>query len=240
MKRMMFFFAAAAAIVSGCGYNPGCECGTLLLDRTDSLHAVQTVVLTDVKRLIPVEQDATLGGRLAVRTIGDVRTTQSHITEIVSHSGGGANDYLRGGECERFFESAGANLEEAKRGIHPLKKSYVVHSILAAMDDLAEAPGCKRKRCIVVSDLAENSDLFSVYSQKEIDLLEHHPEQLIGKINKAYPRTLSYEGIEVFFVHEGSMADDTRFYLMSKLLSDFLSSRSATVHAPVGSIDEVR
>jgi hypothetical protein len=81
----------------------------------------------------------------------------------------------------------------------------------------------------VRTDLAENSDLLSVYRSSDIIELQKYPDKIIEKLrNKIEPENL--KGIAVYFVYKPKNEEDNkRFLLMVSLFKKILETNGAKV-----------
>jgi len=124
------------------------------------------------------------------------------------------------------IDSAIHHIQE--RNTRETNHSQVFYALSIALGELSKSH-TDRKFLIVLSDLAENTDGFSVYKPGMLDLLKANSDSMatILHLNRL-PKSL--KGITVYFVHAPqNLVDDERFGVISTFLRLILEEREAKV-----------
>jgi hypothetical protein len=140
-----------------------------------------------------------------------------------------SNPSRRDNEIAKFKSDFIDRLNAVSQTDIGLPNSCIYGPMVRELNRLSKSQA-KRRIAILYGDCRHNMPEFSVYQQKDLELLKQHPEEvreLFEKLEK--PGTLT--GIEVYFIFEPrTEQENISFKLMAKLFQDILTDAGAKVY----------
>lgn len=139
-----------------------------------------------------------------------------------------ANPYKRNKDLKRFKLQIDSSLNTLYANDSSKSKSCIYEPVMRELNRISKSKAHHRF-IIINSDLAENSDLLSVYRSNDFIELQHHQDKVIEKLtNRIKPE--NFKNIEVYFVYKPKNDEDNRrFMLMVSLFKKILESNGAEV-----------
>ena len=176
---------------------------TFLLDITDDKFYTEhfnSVNANSILKLMNLnkEQGGFSGGEVRVSLINDVSDSKTRKTSIATAEGGllGQNPLIRRDEVVRFhselLEIFKHTFENSTWGTN---ESKIYQKTVRELIKLKQAEG-DRKILIIYSDMLENSNLFSFYSQnwkREIEKMTNNPEESLKQLAVNGPKMPRYQ-----------------------------------------------
>lgn len=138
------------------------------------------------------------------------------------------NPQKRYKEMDRYRDSIETLIQRYTSNNSPRDQSVLCEPIVREANRLAASFG-KNKYLIIQSDLAENSNIFSVYTKHDLRLAEVEPKTVeVLLLNNLHLQSLA--GIQVYLVHQPiSESDNKRFTTMAKWYQRLFERAGATV-----------
>ncbi len=138
------------------------------------------------------------------------------------------NPFKRKREVKHFMEQLDSSLNTLYETNMSISKSCIYEPVMRELNRLSKSKA-HHKYMVINSDLAENSEIFSVYRSNDCIELQKHPDKIIEKLrNRIESEDLN--GIMVHFVYKPKNDEDNRrFILMVKLYREILESNGAVV-----------
>jgi len=170
------------------------------------------VLLTD-KKLNPIEDIALESGKVSEshNTNDDVEYREQIIYAFQDAVRKAINDFKK------------------RYAVRPLGHSECFATISSELNRLAASTASQRT-LLVFSDLQENEEDFSCYSEASQQLLRENPSKVARKLLRRCPLPESLVGITVYFIYDPPDRDaDTRFGNMVALYQRLLKARGARV-----------
>jgi hypothetical protein len=140
-----------------------------------------------------------------------------------------SNPYEREGQAKDFYTSISKKIGEIREAGTGRPQSSIYAPLVRELNRLAN-DSSKVKYMLVYSDLQENTDTFSLYKPKQLELLKQHPEQ-VRTILSAFGVPGQLKGVSIYFVYQPlDTNDEQRFLLMAHFLEGWLGEQGAQVH----------
>lgn len=139
-----------------------------------------------------------------------------------------SNPFKRNKEVKRFKQQIDSSLNSLYDNNMSINKSCIYEPVMRELNRLSKSKSHHRFM-IINSDLAENSDLFSVYRSNDFTELQNHPDKIMEILRtKIEPENL--KGIAVYFVYKPKNDEDNkRFLIMVSLFKKILETNGAEV-----------
>jgi hypothetical protein len=239
MKKLSIILALCLA--ASCGKKPNAptpvhtSCTCTIDDRTDSfaLHPLADPILAISEFQNDKDQEAT--HRLVLLTdkllnpIEEMHLADANTSEARNENGEMDNrEQLVYSYCDAFRSAVGSLYKRFPVG-GTLQHSECFATVAGELEYLANSTASQRT-LIVFSDLQENSDAFSCYTQDGLKLLQTHPQKVAKLLQsrRSLPKNLT--GVTVYFVYMPLTRDqDQRFNEMVSIYKSLLKERGARV-----------
>lgn len=233
VKIKSYVLFCITTVLYGCNTNEELQkgdCNVLLFDLTDSMTSVKEFDVAKIKSFFTLNSDLNSSAYCAIAGITDMRYNPVSEYSIESKNPYEANSLERRRVKDTFFNSiliASNKLKSSKIG---KSKSYVCYAISHAVELLNKCQQCNQKRIIVISDMMENTNVFSVFDKKQSKILASKPTQLYPLLDKKYP-IINAENIELFIIHQPkNQKKDEMYYKVSAFFRDYYESKGLRVH----------
>ncbi len=212
---------------------------TFLLDITDEKFNTENFDSENINSILKLmnldkEQGGFSGGEVRVSLINDVSDSKSKKTSIATAQGGllGQNPLIRRDEVLKFYaelqEIFESTFETTSWGT---SESKIYQKTVRELIKLKRAQG-DRKVLIIYSDMLENSNLFSFYSQgwkANIEKMLIQPEKVLQELAINGPAMPDISEIEIFVVTSRDNENDEKINYSERLWTALFQTKGANV-----------
>jgi hypothetical protein len=244
IKRLHKYLAVVVILttISGCSYlshEPKTNYLTVILDPTDPNKLVNQFTIENLKQMLSMDSNPREGYVVTLTQIGDTRYTKSFTEVLPPVSLMKFNDIERIHQQEEFLKNLEKRLGEIKGDNREYKQSYVFSTIFDAISDQTKLSNVDSKEILVLSELGEHSSFLSVYSRKDLNILQKNPEQVYDRMADNFPIEGSGKGIRIVFCHESSQKDDQIFHITALFLKTYIQEKCESTVLIESSLDAV-
>lgn len=235
MKAMktnqLIFILTLVATLCGCkGNEKKRDCNAILIDLTDSLTSVSEFNPTELRELFKIQNDLNASSYCLLASITDKRYNRYSIRTIESQNSFEANEIERRKLRDSFFFSIHNDILKIKSESAGRRSSFICYAISNTIERLNRCKDCGQKRIIVLSDLMENSDVFSVYNSQQWKLMNKKPEEIYPILDHEYP-IKNANGIELIIKHQPlSPIEDEKFHGVYRFFERYYTMKGMKVN----------
>lgn len=218
------------ATLCGCkGNKEKHECIAVLIDLTDSLTSVNEFNITEMRNWFNLDRDLNSSGYCMIASISDMRYNTISVRTIESQNSFEANEIERAKLRDSFLNSIHQDFLKIKSEAKGRKSSFICYAISNTIERLNECRDCAKKKIIVLSDLMENSDVFSVYNKQQWNLMIKKPVELYPILDNEYPIQRA-QGIEIIIKHQPvNTLDDEKFHIVFRFFQKYYELKGISV-----------
>lgn len=216
-------------VLASCNNNKGDgNCTGIVVDVSDTFIETKQLDGQVLPGLFKLKNDPNASAVCLVSSISDKRYTEILPANIESESTLEANSIDRKHRCDSFYHSVERNIKKIKRSGTGTEGSFVCHSIAQMLNRISLCSK-EERQVFVLSDLEENSPIFSVYHPTDLHRMRTKPSEVFAFLDEEYPLN-DLNGIELIFIHQPSTkAQDEMFHFLSKFFISYYSSHGAKV-----------
>ena len=218
------------ATLCGCkGNEKKRDCNAILIDLTDSLTSVSEFNPSELKELFELNNDLNASSYCLLASISDKRYNRYSIRSIESQNSFEANEIERRNLRDSFFYTIQNDILKIKSESTGRHSSFICYEISNTIERLNSCVDCGQKRIIVLSDLMENSDVFSVYNSQQWKLMNKKPEEIYPILDHEYP-IKNAQGIELIIKHQPlSPIEDEKFHSVYRFFERYYGMKGIKV-----------
>jgi hypothetical protein len=237
-KTTICFILGIALLITACTVEPKRTTTDIpiLYDVTELQQAKP--VAAEIIPLYDLDADIWNAATFSFKEVTDVSYTKR--TAFTLPEGGNrlrASSYTRKREVKQFTDSITAFLDSLTVDTVGRPHSSIFVPLAEELNRLAESTA-ERRILIVYSDLKENAMGLSFYDKQTLAQLQQNPEKIKEKLRQKAPLA-ELKGIAVYIVYEPrNTADDDLFQKISKIYTEILKDKGATVHV-VGNLSGI-
>lgn len=190
---------------------------TILIDKTDDFIGIKDLKLVNiVPELTELHENTNMGMTLTIKAITDVVQNRTYRYTLPSVSPIISNEIERKNAIKKFKQEAEAGFNEIKN-IAPLRSSSPIFETLSDAFKNSKSP---KRKIILISDLAQNSERLSLYGKGELQ--KEMLDQFFG--------TIRGQGTEIVFQFESRNSnEDGQFRKVAHLLSAYFEHKGMHV-----------
>lgn len=199
---------------------------TVMRDITDVLVSQPT--LTDISSLLNPENSIWDGSNFRFIDISDVSYNHTSETRIPAENPLLGNELDRIKKVKQFKEEVSDILENA--GFETMNKnnSSIYRPIASELNRLSQS-SAEHKYLLIYSDLAENTEEFSVYKDSDFELLQSKPD-LVRQYFEKQAKLKNLKGIKVFLIYQPKNRNsDNQYNIISAFYTKLLEDSGAKV-----------
>lgn len=208
---------------------------SVIIDKTDPL-AVQPS-LADVLAPLNLSEHKWEQVRLNISTFSEYKLNEKYALDLPGQFFLWANPGDRDKDISLFGKQVDSVLTVVNRQNNGYPKSSIYAPLLEEVNRLA-ATKAELKNVLVYTDGCENTDVFSIYRDKDRELLTKHPEK-VRELLSRYGKPGNLHGVSIYFLFKPrNDIEDRNFSLMSGFYKQLFEAAGAEVHIGANLITE--
>lgn len=199
---------------------------SVLRDITDTLIVQPTSM--DLFALAGIDSGSLQSIHINCSTISDYGYNTAYSASLASTSLLFSNPYARAKDIKDFQGTVAVNIAAINIQQSTRQKSNIYSVVAKELKRLATLPA-KEKLCLVYSDLAENSSIFSVYKPSDFELVKSKPDK-VRQILEQVVKPGSLMGIRLYLIYKPKNTKDNELFgYMSEIYRKLFESAGAQV-----------
>lgn len=217
-------------LLTSCGLNEkqsGNCCG-VVFDHSDTFQETKNFSVSALQGFFQLKNNPNASAYCILSSISDRRHAAILYSSLEGASVLQANSLERDRLHDSFYRSVDKNIRTLKQTKVGTKSSFVCYAIAEMLNKIATC-SCRKKRVVVLGDLAENNSIFSIYTPDDILKLRTNPQEVFSIFDKEYPLP-NLQGIEVIFIHQpNSTEKDEEYHFLSSFFKKYYQGHGARV-----------
>lgn len=204
MRR--FYITLVSIMVLSCEMaSPKMKAISMLVDRTDT--AIPNPDITDIREVLGLGNTPNTGVIIKFQNIGNVDYNPIESIELPSGSVLD-NSLKRSADIKRFHSAVDSLIIRENDKDYSYNGSSILFSVVEHLDRLSKVDAVS-KRILLYSDLAEFSDVYNSYRQRDIVL--ESPQKVVEHLRSELELG-DYKGIELYIIYYPKNPEDNRLF----------------------------
>lgn len=231
---MKYLITVYLILIYGCTIDENyqnTDCLTLLVDKTDEFTSKNELTIKNISKYLNVfNANQNDGAQIKISPITDLRFNKSISIKIPSVRKNEINELERINEVDSFKTNLVSSLDQVLQIQSGINGSAIFESIGLNINEMANCQNCQSKTLIVSSDFRQLNSNFNSYDKTQI--LKFQSDSIFA--NSILDITLeiskNIDGIKIVFLHQpNTQNEDNSFYIITKVLKDYLEQKGAIV-----------
>ena len=136
--------------------------------------------------------------------------------------------YRRNAKVKKFTANVINALTELEQATYDRATSNIFLALSKIINTIAKND-MDEQHLYVISDILDNSFLFSAYDKNQMKKLQKSPDYLAEILNKHAPIDYSLDKMKITIIHQANAKTDYLFHIVSNAYKTYLQSKGSTV-----------